>query len=555
MAAKEKLKIISLGGLNEIGKNMYVYEYGGDIIVVDCGIGFPDDDMYGIDSVIPDITYLTKNRDKIKAIILTHGHEDHIGAMPFVMEELIEVPVYATPLTAALVNIKLSERGIADKVTMNIVKAGETIKVGCFRVEFIHVNHSIPDSVALGIRTPVGLVIHTGDYKIDTTPIDGDMIDLARLGELGKKGVLALVTDSTNVENAGYSLSESVVAQNFENQFKDCTQRIIVTTFASNVHRLQQVINCAKKYGRKVAVTGRSMENVLRVATELGYLDIPQGVLVDISQIKGLPKDKVAIITTGSQGETMSALHRMAFSEHRQVEITAGDKIIISASAIPGNENSISNVINELFRKGATVVYERSALLHASGHACREELKLMLALIKPKFFIPVHGEYRHMKIHAELAKQMGVPPKNIVISDIGKVIELSGRSIKLTGTVPAGKIFVDGTGVGDVGSVVLRDRKHLAQDGMLVVVVSLSSGDGSLVSGPDIITRGFVYVKEAEKLLNELKEISVEALDYCSARNITDWSTIKSTLKSRLSDFLYKKTKRSPMVLPVIMEV
>ena len=552
----EKLKFAALGGLNEIGKNMYVYEYGDEMIVVDCGIGFPDDDMYGIDSVIPDITYLTKNRDRLKAIILTHGHEDHIGAMPFVMDELTTVPVYCTALTAALVNIKLTERGNAKKVKVNVVKAGDTVKIGSnFKVEFIHVNHSIPDSVALAIRTPVGTLIHTGDYKIDTTPIDGGMIDLARFGELGKRGVLALVSDSTNVENPGYSLSESVVAANFENQFKDFSQRIIVTTFASNVHRLQQVINCAKKYGRKVAVTGRSMENVLRVSTELGYMDVPQGVLVDINQIKGLAKDKTVIITTGSQGETMSALHKMAFGEHRHVEITAGDKIIISASAIPGNENSISRVIDELFRKGASVVYERGNQLHASGHACREELKLMLALIKPKFFIPVHGEYRHMKLHAELAKTMGVAPKNVVITDLGKVVEMSGRSIKLTGTVPSGKIFVDGTGVGDVGSVVLRDRKHLAQDGMVVAVVSLSSEDGSLVSGPDIITRGFVYVKENEEIINDLKLLVSEVVWDYADRRMRDWSAIKSTIKGRVSDYLYKKTRRSPMVLPVIMDI
>ncbi len=552
----EKLKFFALGGLNEIGKNMYVYEYDDEIIVVDCGIGFPDDDMYGIDSVIPDITYLTKNRDRVKAIVITHGHEDHIGAMPFVMDELTSVPVYCTALTAALVNIKLTERGNAKKVKMNVVAAGDTVKIGNhFKVEFIHVNHSIPDSVALAIRTPAGTVIHTGDYKIDTTPIDGGMIDLVRFGELGRKGVLALVSDSTNVENPGYSLSESVVAQNFENQFKECSQRIIVTTFASNVHRLQQVINCAKKYGRKVAVTGRSMENVLRVATELGYMNIPQGVLVDINQIKSLPREKTVIITTGSQGETMSALHKMAFGEHRHVEITAGDKIILSASAIPGNENSISRVIDELFRKGATVVYERGYQLHASGHACREELKLMLALIKPKFFIPVHGEYRHMKLHAELAKQMGVPAKNVVITDLGKIVEISGRTIKLTGTVPSGKIFVDGTGVGDVGSVVLRDRKHLAQDGMVVAVVSLSSEDGSLVSGPDIITRGFVYVKENEEIINDLKLLVSEVVWDCSCRHMRDWSTIKSMIKGRVSDYLYKKTRRSPMVLPVIMDI
>ncbi|MBR1842202.1 MAG: ribonuclease J [Oscillospiraceae bacterium] len=551
----EKLKIIALGGLNEIGKNMYVYEYGEEMIVVDCGIGFPDDDMYGIDAVIPDITYLVRNKQRVKGIVITHGHEDHIGAMPYVMDEL-NCPVYCTPLTAALVNIKLTEHGTASRVKLVEVKAGETVKIGSgFKVEFIHVNHSIPDSVALAIRTGAGIAIHTGDYKIDTTPIDGGMIDLARFGELGKKGVLALVSDSTNVENPGYSLSESVVAANFEREFEGWQGRIIVTTFASNVHRLQQVINCAKKYGRKVAVTGRSMENVLRVATELGYMDVPQGTVVDINHIKGLPKDKLVIITTGSQGETMSALHRMAFSEHRQVEITAGDKIIISASAIPGNENSISRVIDELFRKGATVVYEKSKLLHASGHACREELKLMLALIKPKFFVPVHGEYRHLKLHAELAKQMGVKPQNVVISDIGKVVEISGRSIKLTSTVPSGKVFVDGTGVGDVGSVVLRDRKHLAQDGMVVCVVSLSSEDGSLVSGPDIITRGFVYVKENEDIINDLKQVTAQVCADASHKRMMDYSTIKAMIKSRVSDYLYKKTKRSPMVLPVIMDI
>ena len=551
----EKLKIISLGGLNEIGKNMTAYEYGKDIIVVDCGIGFPDDDMYGIDAVIPDSTYLVKNKDRVRAIILTHGHEDHIGATPFVMEELINVPIYATALTGALVGIKLSERGLANKVKVSTVKAGDTIKAGIFKVEFIHVNHSIADAVALAIRTPVGIVIHTGDYKIDTTPIDGGMIDIARLGELGKKGVLALVSDSTNVENPGYSLSESKVGESMENQFKDCKERIIVTTFASNVHRIQQVINCASKYGRKVGITGRSMENIMRVSTELGYMEVPQGVLADMAQIKNMPKDKVVIITTGSQGETMSALYRMAYSEHRQIEIGAGDKVIVSASAIPGNEKTISRVINELFRKGAIVVYDHNSELHASGHACREELKMMLALVKPKFFVPVHGEHRHLKLHAELAKTMGVKPNHIVISEIGRVIELSGRSIKLSGTVPSGKIFVDGTGVGDVGSVVLRDRKHLAQDGMVVAVVSLSSEDGSLISGPDIVTRGFVYVKEAEELIRELKMITVETLDQCAAKNIKDWSTIKNTVKTKLSDYLYKKTKRNPMILPVIMEI
>ena len=550
----EKLKIMSLGGLNEIGKNMTVYEYGEDIIVVDCGMGFPDDEMYGVDIVIPDITYLIKNKDRIRGIVLTHGHEDHIGAVPYVLKQ-INVPVYATGLTMGLVEMKLSEHNILNSAQLFKVKAGDTIKLGCFKIEFIHMNHSIADAVALAIKTPLGMVIHTGDFKIDTMPIDGDMADIARLGALGKKGVLALLSDSTNVERAGYSMSESKVGATVDSLFKDCSQRIIVTTFASNVHRVQQVINCAAKYGRKVAVTGRSMENVVKVATEMGYMTVPNGVLVDINQIKGLPKEKIVIVTTGSQGETMSALYRMAFSGHKQIEVGPGDKVIISASAIPGNERTISRVINELCYRGADVVYDKMSELHVSGHGCQEELRMMLALTKPKFFIPVHGEYRHLKLHAKMAQQMGIPQQNIIISDIGKVIELSSRNIKLNGTVPSGRVLVDGTGVGDVGSVVLRDRKHLAQDGMLVAVISISSEDGEIISGPDIITRGFVYVKESEELINDLKDIVTEAIDDCNIKKVKDWTTIKNVIKTRTSDYLYKKTKRSPMVLPVIMEI
>lgn len=550
----EKLKIMSLGGLNEIGKNMTVYEYGEDIIVVDCGMGFPDDEMYGVDIVIPDITYLIKNKDRIRGIVLTHGHEDHIGAVPYVLKQ-INVPVYATGLTMGLVEMKLSEHNILNSAQLFKVKAGDTIKLGCFKIEFIHMNHSIADAVALAIKTPLGMVIHTGDFKIDTMPIDGDMADIARLGTLGKKGILALLSDSTNVERAGYSMSESKVGATFDSLFKDCSQRIIVTTFASNVHRVQQVINCAAKYGRKVAVTGRSMENVVKVATEMGYMTVPNGVLVDINQIKGLPKEKIVIVTTGSQGETMSALYRMAFSGHKQIEVGPGDKVIISASAIPGNERTISRVINELCYRGADVVYDKMSELHVSGHGCQEELRMMLALTKPKFFIPVHGEYRHLKLHAKMAQQMGIPQQNIIISDIGKVIELSSRNIKLNGTVPSGRVLVDGTGVGDVGSVVLRDRKHLAQDGMLVAVISISSEDGEIISGPDIITRGFVYVKESEELINDLKDIVTEAIDDCNIKKVKDWTTIKNVIKTRTSDYLYKKTKRSPMVLPVIMEI
>ncbi|MCC2257678.1 ribonuclease J [Intestinimonas aquisgranensis] len=550
----EKLKIISLGGLNEIGKNLTVYEYGGDIIVVDVGMGFPDDDMYGIDVVIPDFTYLIKNQDKIRGIFLTHGHEDHIGSIPYLLRS-VNAPIYATRMTAGLVKLKLEEHRLLDKTKLITCEAGEVVKAGKFSVEFIHVNHSIADAVAFAIKTPIGTVVHTGDFKIDSTPIQGGMIDLARLGELGKKGVLALLCDSTNVERPGYTKSERCVGASFDALFRGCDQRIIVTTFASNVDRIQQVISVAAKYGRKVAVTGRSMENALRVSTELGYMNIPEGTLVDVNHIKGLPKNKVCIITTGSQGETMSALTRMAFSTHKQVDIQAGDRVILSASAIPGNENSIGNVINELYRKGAEVVNERAGELHVSGHACADELKIIHALVKPKFFIPVHGEQRHLKIHAKLAQEMGMDPRRIIISDIGKVIEVTQNSIKLNGTVPAGKVFVDGYGVGDVGSVVLRDRKHLAEDGMIVVVTSMSGENGAVVSGPDIITRGFVYVKESEGLMEELRRVAVEALERCERTHTTDWSAIKGEIKSDLSGFLYKKTKRNPMILPVIMEV
>ena len=550
----EKLKIISLGGLNEIGKNLTVYEYGGDIIIVDVGMGFPDDDMYGIDVVIPDFTYLIKNRDKIRGIFLTHGHEDHIGSIPYLLRS-VNVPIYATRMTAGLVKLKLEEHRLVDKTKLITCEAGEVVKLGKFSVEFIHVNHSIADAVAFAIKTPVGTVIHTGDFKIDPTPIQGGMTDLARLGELGKKGVLALLCDSTNVERPGFTKSERSVGASFDALFRGCDNRIIVTTFASNVDRIQQVISVAAKYGRKVAVTGRSMENAMKVSVELGYMQIPDGVLVDVNHIKSLPDNKVCIITTGSQGETMSALTRMAFNTHKQVEIRAGDRVILSASAIPGNENAIGNVINELYRKDAEVINERSGPLHVSGHACQEELKIIHALLKPKFFIPVHGEQRMLKTHAKLACEVGMDPRRILISDIGKVMELTQNSAKINGTVPAGKVFVDGYGVGDVGSVVLRDRKHLAEDGMIVAVVSMSSEDGSVVSGPDIITRGFVYVKESEGLMEELRRVAVASLEGFQQEHCTDWAAIKAGMKNDLSNFLYKKTKRNPMILPVIMEI
>lgn len=549
----DKLKIIPLGGLNEIGKNMTVLEYGKDMIVVDCGLGFPEDDMYGVDLVIPDVTYLAKNQQKLRGFFITHGHEDHIGALPYVLQA-VNAPVHATPLTLGLIKLKLEEHGLLEKTKMVTHHPGDIVKAGCFTVEFIHVNHSIADAVAFAIRTPVGTVIMTGDFKIDPTAEDG-MTDLGRFGTLGKEGVYALLMDSTNVERQGYTPSESVVFNNLDRHFMRCRSRIIVTTFASNMHRIQTVFSLAHRYGRKVAVTGRSMENILKVATELGYLNIPDGTLVDINQIKSLPKDKIVIVSTGSQGENMSALYRMAFSGHKQIEIQPGDKILISASAIPGNEKSVSRIINELYRKGAEVIYDRLEGLHVSGHACQEELKIIHALTKPKFFIPVHGEQRHLQKHAALAREMGMNPKNIIVADIGRVIDCTRKTCKLGDTVPAGKILVDGTGVGDVGSVVLRDRKHLAQDGMIVVCVNLSSEDGSVLSGPDIITRGFVYQKDNEDLMEAMRMITSHALDTCRARHISDWATIKTTIKNDLGQFLFRNTKRNPMILPVIMEI
>ena len=549
-----KIKIIPLGGLGEIGKNMTAFECGSDIIVVDCGLGFPDEQMYGIDIVIPDIAYLKANASRIKGIILTHGHEDHIGAIPYVMKAL-DVPIYATPLTAALVELKLEENDLLYNTQIFTKKSGDSFRLGCFTIEFINVNHSIADAVALAIKTPLGTIIHTGDFKIDITPIQGKMIDLPRLGQLGNEGVLALLSDSTNVEKPGYSVSEMKVGETFDRLFKNCDQRIIVTTFASNVYRLQQIIDVAAKYKRKVGITGRSMENILRVATVLGYLSVPEGVLMDIAQLNKMPKNKVVIISTGSQGEAMSALYRMAFSEHRQINIEPGDRVIVSASAIPGNENMISKVIDELFHKGAEVIYDRNTDLHVSGHASQEEQKMMLALVKPKYFIPVHGEYRMLVKHAELGKLMGVPPKNVVIAENGKVIEITKKSIKLNGSVQSGAVMVDGTGVGDVGSVVMRDRHRLAEDGMVVVVVTLSSWDNAMLAEPEILTRGFVYVKEAEEMLEELRRVTREAVSACQDAGIKDWSSIKSRIKSSVSAYLYKATKRSPMILPLISEV
>lgn len=550
----EKLKIISLGGLNEIGKNLTVYEYKGDILVVDCGLGFPDGEMYGVDVVVPNVTYLAKNRERICGIVLTHGHEDHIGAIPYVLRD-INAPIYATSMTAGLVQLKLEEHHLTDIAQVNIIEPGKSFKAGCFTIEPIHVNHSIAGAVALAISTPIGMVVHTGDFKIDTTPVDGGMTDLTRFGELGKRGVLALLADSTNAERSGFSPSERTVGARLDSIFEGCKSRIIVTTFASNVHRVQQVIDIAARYGRKVGITGRSMENMVKVATGLGYLKLPKDTVMEMNQIKGLPKEKVTIITTGSQGEPMSALYRMAFGSHKQVEIAAGDLVILSASTVPGNEKTVSGIVNELFRKGAQVLYRSADGLHVSGHGCQEELKIILGLVKPKYFIPVHGEQRHLRIHAQLARSMGMDPSHIVISDIGRVIELSKKEAKLNGNVQSGRVLVDGTGIGDVGSVVLRDRQHLAQDGMLVVVLSLSSEDNGLISGPDIITRGFVYVKESAELMEDLRLLVVETLDACRMNGIMDWATIKTSIKTALSSHLYKTTRRSPMILPVIMEI
>lgn len=546
-----KLKIIPLGGLNEIGKNLTVLEYGRDIILVDCGLGFPEDDMYGVDLVIPDFTYLSKNRDRIRGLFLTHGHEDHIGAIPYAMREF-RAPIHATRLTAGLVKLKLEEHGLDKQVKLYTHEAGATVQAGCFQVEFIRVNHSISDACAFAIHTPVGTVVMTGDFKIDPTAAEG-MIDLGRFGELGKEGVLALLCDSTNVENPGYSASEQMVAEGFDRQFKGCNQRIIVTTFASNASRLQSLLNVAHRYGRKVAVTGRSMENVLKVSLDLGYVKAPKDTLVDLNTVKNLPKNKVVIVSTGSQGENMSALYRMAFGMHKQVEIQPGDRVIISASAIPGNEKSISRIINELYRKGADVVHDKSADLHASGHACQEELKILHGLIRPRFFLPVHGEQRHLRSHALLAQQMGMNPKNIFIGDIGQVFEFTRTTCKMTGTVPAGKLMVDGTGVGDVGSVVLRDRKKLAEDGMLVVLVNLSAQDGNIVTGPDIITRGFIYVKESESLMDELKAVATKAIG--QGRGRRDYAALRTAVKNDLASYLFRTTGREPMILPVIRAV
>ncbi len=552
---KKPIKIIPLGGLGEIGKNITLYEYDGDMFLVDCGMAFPDEEMPGIDIVIPDFTYVLENKDKIKGMVVTHGHEDHIGAIPYLLRNF-NLPIYATKLTVGLIEGKLKEHKLLAGANLNVVKAGDTVKLGKFSVEFIHVNHSIPDSVGFAIKCAGGTVVHTGDFKIDTTPIDDRVINIARFAELGKEGVLALLADSTNVERPGYTSSERIVGESLSNLFKKAgDNRIIVATFSSNIHRIQQIIDEAYRCNRKVAVSGRSMLNVVSVAAELGYLKLPENVLIEIDAIRNYPPGQIVIITTGSQGEPLSALHRMAFSDHRQVEIIPGDMIIISATPIPGNEKLVTKVINELMKHGANVVYERMYDVHVSGHACQEELKLIMSIVKPKYFIPLHGEQKHLMKHTELAKIMGIDAKNTLVASNGAVIEVSNKEIKCNEAVPAGRVFVDGLGVGDVGSIVLRDRKHLSDDGIIVVAVSIDSVTREVVSGPDIVSRGFVYVKESEDLMNEINDLVCDILERCYIHRIKDWTTIKTKIKDGVSRFLFTRTKRSPMVLPMIMEV
>lgn len=546
------VKIIPLGGLEQIGMNITAIEYGDSIIVIDCGLSFPEDEMLGIDLVIPDVTYLKENADRVKGLIVTHGHEDHIGAIPYVEKEL-NMPIYTTKLTMALIEHKLSEHNILNDVRRKVVKHGQIINLGCFRIEFIRTNHSIVDAAALAIYTPAGIIVHTGDFKVDFTPVFGEAIDLPRFGELGKKGVLALMADSTNVERPGYTQSEKTVGKTFDNLFADNKEhRIIIATFASNVDRVQQIINSAYKYGRKVVVEGRSMVNVIQTASDLGYINIPKNTLIEIDRIKDYPDEQIVLITTGSQGENMAALSRIAASIHNRVSIKPGDVVIFSSNPIPGNEKAVFKVINELEMKGAHVVFQDT---HVSGHACQEELKLMYALTKPKYAIPVHGEYRHLKRHAELAMEMGIPKENVKILTTGDVLEVSEDTFKISGKVPAQGILVDGLGVGDVGNIVLRDRQHLSQNGLLIIVVTLSKEDNILLAGPDIVSRGFVYVRESETLMDDCRAVVVDALDECFRKNVTDWNKIKNCIRDSLGEFLWKRTKRSPMILPIITEV
>ena len=551
---KDNLKIIPLGGLDEIGKNITVFEYGNDIVLVDCGLEFPEDDMLGVDLVIPDVTYLEKNKDKIRGLVVTHGHEDHIGAIPYVLQK-VNMPIYATRLTIGLIKNKLEEHKLLSSTKLNVVEQGQTINFGNIKVEFIRSSHSIPDSVMLAIHTPVGTILHTGDFKVDFTPIDDKIMDLGRIAELGNKGILALMSDSTNSERKGYTMSERTIGEVFDRLFQNNKKRIVVATFASNVHRVQQIVNSAKEYGRKIAVCGRSMINMIETAREIGYIDAPENMFIDIDMIKNYTDDQLVIITTGSQGETMSALTRIAAGEHKKVSITPNDMVIISATPIPGNEKLVSNVINDLMQIGAEVIYSALENVHVSGHACQEEQRLIISLAKPKYFIPVHGEYRQLMAHAETAKEMGVPTENIFILENGKTLELNKKQAKITTSVPSGKILVDGLGVGDVGNIVLRDRQHLSQDGLIVIVMTMDGSTGEIVSGPDVVSRGFVYVRESETLMDDVKKVINQEVKNFEEEGIRDWSTIKSTLKDDLRDYIFQRTKRNPMILPIIMEV
>ncbi|MED9968558.1 MAG: ribonuclease J [Ruminococcus sp.] len=552
---KPPVKISFLGGLNEIGKNITVVECEGDIILIDCGMAFPDGDMLGVDLVIPDFSYIEQNQDRVRGIVLTHGHEDHIGGLPFLLSK-VNVPLYGTPLTLGLVENKLREHSLINKAKLNVVNAGTSIKLGCMEIKFIHVNHSIPDSVAFAIKTPGGTIVHSGDFKIDCTPISGDMIDLSSFARVGDDGVLALLAESTNAERPGYTPTERMVSESLDNLFKKAEKyRIIIATFASNVNRVQQIINCAEKYGRKVAFSGRSMVNYMDVAKRLGYLSLPENILIDIDMLGKYPPEQIVLVTTGSQGEPMSALSRMAYSDHRKVMVGEGDFIIISANPIPGNEKTVGNVVDELLKRGCKVIYESMYDVHVSGHACQEELKILHRLVKPRFFIPVHGEQKHLRKHAELAEFLGMEKKNIFIGDIGSTVEITEDSLKEVAKVPAGKVFVDGLGVGDVGTIVLRDRKHLGQDGLIIIVASLDVYDGHVISGPDIVSRGFVYVRENEGLLDEVRNLALEILEDCAENNIHEWGIIKNRIKDEISKLISQRTRRTPMILPILQEV
>ncbi len=554
-AEKPSVRVSFLGGLNEIGKNITLIECEGDMILVDCGMAFPDGDMLGVDLVIPDFSYIEQNAAKVKGIVLTHGHEDHIGGLPFLLSK-VNLPIFGTPLTLGLVENKLREHSLFNKAKLNVVNAGDTITLGCMTVKFIHVNHSIPDAVAFAIHTPAGTLIHTGDFKIDCTPISGDTIDLSSLAKEGDEGVLALLAESTNAERPGYTPTERTVSDSLNHLFSQAEKyRIIIATFASNVNRVQQIINCAQKYGRKVAFSGRSMVNYMDVARKLGYLEVPDNILIDLDMLNKYPPEQIVLVTTGSQGEPMSALSRMAYSDHRKVMVGEGDFIIISANPIPGNEKTVGNVVDELLKRGCKVIYESMYDVHVSGHACQEELKIMHRLTRPKYFIPVHGEQKHLRKHAELAEFLGMRRKNIFIGDIGSTVEINADYMKEIASVPAGKVFVDGLGVGDVGSIVLRDRKHLGQDGLIIIVASLDVYDGHVISGPDIVSRGFVYVRESEGLLEEVRLLALHILDDCAEKNIHEWGIIKNRIKDEISKLISQRTRRTPMILPILQEV